>query len=454
LVHKKYIYFLGIGGIGMSALARYFHTQDYVVTGYDKTPSLLTNKLQEEGINVSFADDIVELPLEYIADKNATMVVYTPAIPVDNVLFNFFKKEEYSLAKRAEVLGIVTKQTLNLSVAGTHGKTTTSSIIATILYYSEKQFSAFLGGISTNLGSNYFYQKGDTEHFSITEADEFDRSFLHLRPDFAIITSTDADHLDIYGKKEALEQSYIDFSELISDISHRFYAKGYAHNIAGVSYSATDKSADYYGVVESRTPRATGFVIENNVGLEKIDDLYLTIPGTHNLENAIGATLMCLKAGVSIEAIRRGLANFKGIKRRFEYILETDRITYIDDYAHHPSELKAIISSVRELYPDKKITAVFQPHLFSRTQDFMAEFAYELSQLDELLLIPIYPAREKPIEGVTSEMILERITLDNARCVLKEEVLHELKMSNIEVLLTLGAGDIDRLVPEIKEYYA
>jgi UDP-N-acetylmuramate--alanine ligase len=438
----------------MSALARYFHAQGYVVAGYDKTPSPLTNKLQDEGVTVSFADDVAELPRGCIEYKNATMVVYTPAIPMDNVLFNFFKKEEYSLSKRAEVLGIVTKQTLNLSVAGTHGKTTTSSIIATILRYSEKQFSAFLGGISTNLGSNYFYQKGDSEHLSITEADEFDRSFLHLRPDYAILTSTDADHLDIYGKKEVLEQSYIDFSELISEPSHRFYAKGYAHNIEGVSYSAIDKSADYYGVVESRTPRATKFTIENNMGLEKIDDLYLTIPGTHNLENAIGATLMCLKAGVSLEAIRSGLANFEGIKRRFEYVLETDRITYIDDYAHHPSELRAIISSVRELYPNKKITAVFQPHLFSRTQDFMAEFAYELSQLDELLLIPIYPAREKPIEGITSEAILEKVTLSSARCVLKENMINELKISRIEVLLTLGAGDIDRLVPLIKEYYA
>ncbi|MFT5952962.1 MAG: UDP-N-acetylmuramate--alanine ligase, partial [Bacteroidia bacterium] len=356
--------------------------------------------------------------------------------------------------KRAAVLGMVTKQTTNLSVAGTHGKTTTSSIVATILLYSEKQFSAFLGGISTNLGSNYFYQKGSSEeHFSITEADEFDRSFLKLSPDYAIITSTDADHLDIYGKKEDLEQSYIDFSELVTYPTRRFYAKEYANNIEGVSYSASDKSAEYYAVVTSKSGKGTHFSIANTVGEEEIVDLYLNLPGYHNLENAIGATLMTLNAGVSLEAVRNGLANFKGIKRRFEYVLDTDKIIYIDDYAHHPSELRAIISSVRDLYPNKKITAVFQPHLFSRTQDFMAEFAHELSQIDELLLLPIYPARELPIVGVTSEAVLEKISLKNAKCVAKENVLTELQNKEIEVLLTLGAGDIDRLVLPIQAYY-
>lgn len=438
----------------MSALARYFHAQGYVVAGYDKTPSPLTAKLQEEGISVSFVDEVTAVDAKFIDYKQAVMVVYTPAIPKGNVLFNYFKHQEYSLVKRAEVLGIVTKQTVNLSVAGTHGKTTTSSMVATILQFSEKQFSAFLGGISTNLGSNYFYQKGKgEEHLSITEADEFDRSFLHLSPDYTIITSTDADHLDIYGKKEDLEKSYTDFSELIAEPSHRFYAKEYAHHIDGVSYSASGNDADYYAVVQSKSGKGTHFSIANSVGEDSIEDMYLNIPGEHNLENAIGATLMSLKAGVSIDAVRGGLANFKGIKRRFEYILDTENITYIDDYAHHPSELKAIISSVRDLYPAKKITAVFQPHLFSRTQDFMADFAHELSQVDELFVLPIYPARELPIEGVTSEAILAQMTLSTAKCVAKEDVLAELKDREIEVLLTLGAGDIDRLVNPIKEYY-
>lgn len=452
--HKKYIYFLGIGGIGMSALARYFHAQGYMVSGYDKTPSPLTNKLQQEGILVSFNDAIEDLNPIYVERKTGVMVVYTPAIPSYNVLLNFFKNEGYSLAKRAEVLGMVTKQTTNLSVAGTHGKTTTSSIVATILLYSEKQFSAFLGGISTNLGSNYFHQKGKGEqHLSVTEADEFDRSFLKLSPDYAIVTSTDADHLDIYGKKEDLEQSYIDFSELVTNPTCRLYAKEYANNIEGVSYSASDKSAEYYAVVTSKSGKGTHFSIANTVGEEEIVDLYLNLPGHHNLENAMGATLMTLKAGVSLEAVRNGLANFKGIKRRFEYVLDTDKIIYIDDYAHHPSELRAIISSVRDLYPTKKITAVFQPHLFSRTQDFMAEFAHELSQIDELLLLPIYPARELPIVGVTSEAVLEKMSLKNAKCVAKEIVLTELQNKEIEVLLTLGAGDIDRLVLPIQAYY-
>jgi UDP-N-acetylmuramate--alanine ligase len=454
LVDKKNIYFLGIGGIGMSALARYFHAQGYVVAGYDKTPSPLTAKLQEEGISVSFTDEVAAIDAMYLNHKTEAMVVYTPAISKENVLFNYFKDEGYTLAKRAEVLGIVTKQTVNLSVAGTHGKTTTSSIVATILQYSEKQFSAFLGGISTNLGSNYFYQKGNhEEHLSITEADEFDRSFLHLSPDYAIITSTDADHLDIYGKKEDLEKSYTDFSERIAEPSHRFYASEYAQHITGVSYSASSSHADYYAVVESKSGKGTNFSIANNKGNDTIENLYLNIPGEHNLENAVGAALMTLKAGISLEAIRNGLANFNGIKRRFEYVVQSEAVTYIDDYAHHPSELRAIISSVRNLYPTKKITAVFQPHLFSRTQDFMADFAHELSQVDELLLVPIYPAREVPIDGVTSEAILSQMTLNNAKCIPKEDVLVELKNTKIEVLLTLGAGDIDRLVQPIKEYY-
>ena len=454
-MHKKHIYFLGIGGIGMSALARYFHAQGYMVSGYDKTPSPLTDKLVAEGILVSFKDTVDDIPQEYIDYKQGTMVVYTPAIPKDNALLVFFRKENYSLAKRAEVLGIVTKQTTNLSVAGTHGKTTTSCIVATILQSSEEQFSAFLGGISTNLGSNYYHQKRNgTQHLSITEADEFDRSFLQLSPDYAVITSTDADHLDIYGAKEEIEESYLAFSKLVQDSAHIFKAVGTLDAIAGTTYSASDGSADYYAVVSFKDGRGTHFSIANNLGKETIEDLYLNIPGLHNLENAIGGALMCLKAGISLDAIRKGLADFKGIKRRFEYVLTNDKVTYIDDYAHHPSELRAIISSVRELYPNKKITAVFQPHLFSRTQDFMVEFAHELSQVDELLLVPIYPARELPIEGVTSEAVLDKMSLSSAICLSKEEVLSELESREVEILLTLGAGDIDRLVPQIKEYYA
>lgn len=437
----------------MSALARYFQNADYVVSGYDKTPTVLTGKLESEGIVISFKDDSTEVLSEILANKEKTLVVYTPAIPKNNKILNYFLKHGFTLKKRAEVLGIVTAQTENLSVAGTHGKTTTSCIVATILQHSDKQFSAFLGGISTNLASNYYYQNGDSAHLSVTEADEFDRSFLHLKPDYAIITSTDADHLDIYGKKEEIEQSYKDFSQLVAKSQNVFSAYNNSKVIEGVTYSAINDKADYYAVVKSKSGKGTHFSIQNNRKEDSVEDLYLNIPGQHNLENAVGATLMTLKAGVSLSSVREGLANFKGIKRRFEYVLDNSQIIYIDDYAHHPSELKAIISSVRELYPNKKITAVFQPHLFSRTQDFMNDFALELSSVDELLLMPIYPARELAIKGVTSEAILERVTLGKAHCVAKEHVLEELKSRDLEILLTLGAGDIDRLVQPIKEYY-
>ncbi|HBN03876.1 MAG TPA: UDP-N-acetylmuramate--L-alanine ligase [Bacteroidetes bacterium] len=452
--NPKYIYFLGIGGIGMSALARYFNNASFTVSGYDKTPSPLTYTLIDEGLKISFIDDVDSIPRSILENKAESFVVYTPAIPRDNKIFNFFKEQGFVLKKRAEVLGMVTAQTVNLSVAGTHGKTTTSCIVATILQHSNMHFSAFLGGISTNLASNYYHQSAPSEHLSVTEADEFDRSFLQLKPQYAVITSTDADHLDIYGKQEELEKSYQEFASLVLDKKNVFVAYASRHLINGVTYSASNTNADYYAVVKSRSGKGTHFSIYNNVGEAPIEDLYLNIPGLHNLENAIGAALMTRQAGVALESILAGLANFKGIKRRFEYILTTEKVIYIDDYAHHPSELRAIISSVRELYPNKKITAIFQPHLFSRTQDFMAEFAYELSQVDELLLVPIYPARELPIAGVTSEAVLAMVDLSNAQCVAKEEVIDTLKNRQVEVLLTLGAGDIDRLVLPLQEYYA
>jgi UDP-N-acetylmuramate--alanine ligase len=448
-----HIYFLGIGGIGMSALARYFNQQKLVVCGYDKTPSPLTNTLEKEGIAITFTDEISEVPTDFIAQKKDVLVVYTPAIPQGNQLFNFFQDEGYDIKKRSAVLGMVTAQTTNLSVAGTHGKTTTSSLLATLFKYSDKQFSAFLGGISTNLGSNYFYQNGAGAHFSVTEADEFDRSFLQLKPDYAIITSTDADHLDIYGVKDDLEKSYFDFASLVPNNQNVFAALGKTKHISGISYSASNSNADFYAKIIRQDGKGTSFTILNNLGEEPLENLYLNIPGLHNLENAIGATLIARKAGLDMDAIRRGLAEFAGIKRRFEYIVEKENVVVIDDYAHHPSELNAIFSSVRDLYPNKKITAIFQPHLFTRTRDFLDDFALELTKVDELILLPIYPARELPIEGVTSEAILQRMTNTQARCVNKEDVLNELATSNIEVLLILGAGDIDRLVLPIKELY-
>lgn len=438
----------------MSALARYCAQQGYAVFGYDKTATLLTAGLQKEGISISFEDSIEALPEAIKKNPSETLVVYTPAIPGNNALLNYFNLNNYVVEKRAKVLGRITKSTVNLSVAGTHGKTTTSCMVATILQHSEVQFSAFLGGISSNLNSNYYYQKGITdEHYSITEADEFDRSFLQLSPNYTVITSTDADHLDIYEKEDVLEQSYIEFSELVSEKENVFSAVNNSKKILGVTYSAATSAADYYAVIKSKSGKGTHFNILNNVGQAPIENLYLNIPGLHNLENAIGAILMTSKAGIAMDAVREGLANFKGIKRRFEYIVDNKDITYIDDYAHHPSELKAIISSVRELYPAKKITAIFQPHLYSRTRDFMSGFAEELSKVDELILLPIYAARELPMEGISSEALLKLMRMQNAVCLTKDKVLPELQSRSLEVLLTLGAGDIDQLVEPIKEVY-
>lgn len=453
LTDRKNIYFLGIGGIGMSALARYFHSSGYNVSGYDRTSSAITDQLSHEGIQVFFEDKLSSVKDEFIQNPIQTIVIYTPAIPDQNQLMNYFKDQNYKMYKRSEMLGEVTRNTINLSVAGTHGKTTTSSIVASIFQQSQFSFSAFLGGISANLNSNYYRQDNGGDDYSITEADEFDRSFLYLKPTYSVITSTDADHLDIYGSKEDLEQSYIEYSKLISNRSHLFYAKNKAENIGGVSYSVDDHKADFYTSVRAQNSAGTHFDICNHLGEIYIHDLFISLPGIHNLENALGAALMCRKAGIGVDAIRKGLKDFKGIKRRFQYVIDRNDLLYIDDYAHHPSELKAIISSVRSLYPKRKITAIFQPHLYTRTQDFMSDFAVELSRVDHLILLPIYPARELPIEGVTSEALLQKIDHDDATCIPQNQVINDLRSRDLDILLTLGAGDIDQLVEPIYENY-
>ena len=453
LTDRKNIYFLGIGGIGMSALARYFHSSGYNVTGYDRNSSAITDQLSHEGIQVFFEDKLSSVKDEFIQNPIQTIVIYTPAIPDQNQLMNYFKDQNYKMYKRSEMLGEVTRNTINLSVAGTHGKTTTSSIVASIFQQSQFSFSAFLGGISANLNSNYYRQDNGGDDYSITEADEFDRSFLYLKPTYSVITSTDADHLDIYGSKEDLEQSYIEYSKLISNRSHLFYAKNKAENIGGVSYSVDDHKADFYTSVRAQNSAGSHFDICNHLGEIYIHDLFISLPGIHNLENALGAALMCRKAGVGVDAIRKGLKDFKGIKRRFQYVIDRNDLLYIDDYAHHPSELKAIISSVRSLYPKRKITVIFQPHLYTRTQDFMSDFAAELSRVDHLILLPIYPARELPIEGVTSEALLQKIDHDDATCIPQNQVINDLRSRDLDILLTLGAGDIDQLVEPIYENY-
>ena len=453
LTDKKYLYFIGIGGIGMSAIARYFKSEGYDVSGYDKTTSSITDQLFDEGINVQFEDDWSLIDGIYMDNPKHTLIIYTPAIPSDNHLFIKFKSEGFDMVKRAQILGFITQDTVNLSIAGTHGKTTTSSIVASIFMQSEVSFSAFLGGISANLNSNYYKQEGLGRLHTITEADEFDRSFMHLRPNFVIITSTDADHLDIYKDKNDIENSYVQFSQLVAEREFLFFAKNAANRIIGCSYSATDPTADYYATNLKKSARGTYFDLMKHGDEVLMTNLYISLPGMHNLENAIGAILVTLKSGMNWESIKKGLASFKGIKRRFEYIIERDNFIFIDDYAHHPSELKAIINSIQNLYPNQHITAIFQPHLYSRTQDFMGEFAQVLEKVDRLILLPIYAAREKAVDGVSSDVLLQKIDIEHKICLEKSEVIPYLKEHKIEILLTIGAGDIDQLVQPIADNY-
>lgn len=442
---------LGIGGIGMSALARYFNAMGKTVAGYDKTPTPLTNELIAEKIAVHFEDDMKLLP-EFIENENPAhfLIIYTPAIPNDHGEFNYLASK-FQLYKRSEILGLITENSNTIAVAGTHGKTTTSSIVTHLLKSSGRNCSAFLGGIAKNYNSNFLLgavQKED--HVTIVEADEFDRSFLTLHPHAAIITSMDADHLDIYGDLQTLVDCYRQFAEQVDKKGLLILKKGLAVKPGEV------KILDY-SITESASATAKNIRIENRQYVfdyvspsHTITGLQLGLPGRHNVENAVAAVTVALHYRLSADEIKRGLSTYSGVKRRFDYQLKNEDLVYIDDYAHHPQELSAAINSVKELYPDKKITVVFQPHLFTRTRDFADEFAASLSLPDETILLPIYPARELPIEGVDSEMILGKITTQKILCN-KSDLLSILKNKKLEVLLTLGAGDIDQLVQSIQQ---
>jgi UDP-N-acetylmuramate--alanine ligase len=452
--HIHNIYFIGIGGIGMSALARYFKAEGKFVAGYDKTPTVLTDEMIDEGIEIHFEDDVHNIPSS-LRHKDLvlhnTLVVYTPAIPKDSAELNYFIENNYPLKKRSEVLGMITKNNFTIAVAGTHGKTTTSSMVAHLLRSSGIDCTAFLGGISRNYHSNLLLSKESSEkNIFVVEADEYDRSFLTLHPDIAIITSMDADHLDIYGDKKFLEESYRLFAQQLKPGGKLIYKKGLPLDdlhLNSAEYSLTG-ACDY---------SASGIEIKNhryyfnwNNSSLSIPGLSSEMPGKHNVENAVAAIAAVRQLGVSPEKISTGIHSYTGVKRRFDYRLKTDDMVFIDDYAHHPEELRACISSVRELYPGKKITGIFQPHLFSRTRDFADGFAKSLSMLDSLILLNIYPARELPIEGVTSEMILEKVTIQDKMICADEDVLNVLSKRKIDVLVTLGAGDIDQLVSPIK----
>jgi UDP-N-acetylmuramate--alanine ligase len=440
----KRFYFIGIGGIGMSALARYFFSKGYAVAGYDKTPSPLTDQLQHEGILIHFTDLGNNIPAPY-KEVAGTVVVYTPAIP-KNMQELCFVQQQHVVYKRSEVLGLITKTSKGIGVAGTHGKTTTSTMLAHVMHQSQTKCAAFLGGISTNLQSNVLVDS--SAEYTIVEADEFDRSFLRLSPFASIITAMDPDHLDIYGTAAAFYDTFQQYADKHSGktlvYKHDLPLKNTGFN--AISYGLNQPNATVFGT--NLTAENGRFFMDISGPFGIWEAVELGLPGIHNAENALAVVAMCNDIGLSADEIRAGLQSFKGVRRRFEYHVRTPNFVYIDDYAHHPTEIEALVSSVRMMYPNKKITGIFQPHLFSRTQDFFEGFVEQLSRLDEILLLPIYPAREEPIEGVRSDVLVAQIG-NKATLVSTDDVLNWSKNTDAAVVLTIGAGDIDRIVPEL-----
>lgn len=436
------IYFVGIGGIGMSAVARYFKANGKNVVGYDKTQTEITDALVDLGIAVHFEDSVANVGMRFL-NPETTLIVYTPAIPKDHKELAYFRNNRYDVLKRSEILGVITKNTFCLAVAGTHGKTTTTSILGHLLYECNVPLTAFLGGISENYNSNLI-QNG-TE-VSVVEADEFDRSFLTLSPDLACITSMDADHLDIYGDASELTKTFKDFSKKLKPKGKLFVKNGLP--IEGITYGIEDDS-DY--TVQNVTIQNGTYVFDVKTPKTVLKQVQFNLPGRHNLSNALIALAMAVEYGVPHQQLVEALATYKGVKRRFTYQIKTDDLVYIDDYAHHPEEINAVHQAVREMYPEDEVLAIFQPHLFSRTRDFVEGFAESLSQFDEILLLDIYPARELPIEGVTSQWLLQQINNPKKTLIKKTEILSKIKESNARIILTIGAGDIGAEVKQIKE---
>ena len=435
------VYFIGIGGIGMSALARYFQNIGKNVSGYDKTPTMLTDELIAGGMSIHFVDNISLIPTDYYVEN--TLVIITPAVPISHSEWNYFKEREYVVKKRAEVLGIITKDTFCFAVAGTHGKTTTSSILGHILYECGADVTAFIGGIVENYHSNLI---GNGKTVTVVEADEFDRSFLHLHPNIACVTSMDADHLDIYGDATAIEDSFREFAAKVEDKTKMFVPKGLPLEglTVGIDEEATFKAFNV------RIEKGY-YVFDVQTSSEIIKNIQFGLPGRHNLMNALMALAMAKTYGTPTESIAKALASFKGIQRRFSYQIKSDKLVYIDDYAHHPTEINAVHQAVRELYPNEKVLAIFQPHLFSRTKDFADDFAKSLSQFDEILLLDIYPARELPMEGITSSWLLSKMGNPNKKLVSKTDLISSILKSDAKIIVTIGAGDIGELVPKIKQ---
>lgn len=438
------VYFIGIGGIGMSALARYFDFIGKPVAGYDKTPTPITDGLQEKGIQVHFEDNIDLVPDTF--KQPGTLVVYTPAVPASHGELNFYKANGFDIKKRSEVLGIITKDSYCLAVAGTHGKTTTSCILAHLLKECGLPFTAFLGGVSEDFNSNFVLE--GTE-YSVVEADEFDRSFLRLTPTLACITSMDADHLDIYGTHEALQQSFRDFAGKIKPGGKLFVRKGLP--VEGTTFGIEDGS-DF--CIEHIDIEQGTYVFDIVTPSEVLKQVRFGKPGRHNLLNGLAAFAMAVQTGCPPHRLAEALATFKGVQRRFSYQIKEKDFAFIDDYAHHPTEIDAVHQAIREMHKGEKVTVIFQPHLFSRTKDFADDFARSLSQFDEIILLEIYPAREEPMEGITSTWLLEKISNPNKKLISKAELIKEVKNCKTGVLVALGAGDIGLEVPKIKKELA
>ena len=451
LSHLKYVYFLGIGGIGMSAIARWFLQNGYLVAGYDKTESNLTRQLAEEGMLIHYIDSIDLIPNEFLQNEEESLFIYTPAIPENHLEKNFLLTRGIKLWKRSEILGWITQQIPTLAVAGTHGKTTTSSLLTHILIQADVNVTAFLGGITQNYGTNFIANKAKENIICVVEADEYDRSFLTLHPIAAAVTSTDADHLDIYGAAEQVLESFQLFVNQIKK-------EGFFIQKDGLSLTS-EHQKHYFGL-SSGDFKAENLRIENHRmvfdmaypgGL--IPRIEMRIPGFHNIENALAAAALAMYVGVSPENIKKGINSFKGVKRRFEYHIETDDHVLIDDYAHHPTEITAALTSIKALYPNEKLVALFQPHLFSRTRDFLDDFAKSLELADEIYLLDIYPARELPIPGINSALLLSKIQSTHKQLVSKSEFIEKMKVEKPRLLVTLGAGDIDLILNDLIKIY-
>lgn len=441
----KRVYFIGIGGIGMSAIARFFNERGAAVSGYDRTRSELTNKLESEGIQVHYADDIT------LVDKDAELVVYTPAIPQDHQELNWYRSNNYPVYKRSDVLQWITQSLFAITVAGTHGKTTISTMIAYLLRETGLGCNAFLGGVSVNYGVNYWSSANEV---AVVEADEYDRSFLKLHPDIALLTAMDADHLDIYGTVEDMEEAFIQYTKNIKHngtllVKHGLKRENDLHASHKITYSLQNDAADAYAANITQKQGGYVFDVVNKYGL--VQDVRLNIGGMHNVENAVAAITVAQMLEIDRLQIKEAMAGFKGVKRRFEYVIKNNKIIYIDDYAHHPEELATLIKSAKRLFPDRRCVIVFQPHLFSRTRDLAEGFASSLDIADEVILLDIYPARELPIDGVTTQLIADKMSNPAHTVLSKEGLLDYVKAAPLNLLITAGAGDIDQLVKPIRE---